>query len=249
MKLKDRLAFALDVPIEKAPDIIEKIGGRVGWVKMNFIFLEAYVLLAESGIDLFSMIRERGAKIWLDLKWSDIPNTVAGYVLASRGLGISMFNMHALSTIEMMKAGNKRAREVFGPDNRPLSIAISILTSIDQDKMNNELGIPGTVTDVVKRLAINAKKAGCDGIVSSMHEAGMIKKTCGDDFKVITPAIRFLEELKTDARDQKRLGIPSNAIAAGSDILVMGSSLIKGGVEAVERAYAEIEDGLKKRAA
>lgn len=71
--LKDRLVFALDVPIEKAPEIIENIGGEVGWVKMNFIFIAAFMLLAEKGINLFSMIKQKGAKIWLDLKWHDTP--------------------------------------------------------------------------------------------------------------------------------------------------------------------------------
>ncbi|MCX6766007.1 MAG: orotidine-5'-phosphate decarboxylase [Candidatus Moranbacteria bacterium] len=251
--LKDRLAFALDVSMEKAPEIpeiIETIGGEVGWVKMNFIFISAFVLLAEKGINLFSLIKAKGAKIWLDLKWMDIPNTVAGYVSASKGLGIDMFNVHALGTIAMMKAAIDKRKEVFGddPDKRPLSTAISILTSIDQDALNNELKIPGSVADLVKVLAHNAKQAGCDCMVASMHEAEMIKNTCGEDFLVITPAMRFIEELQTDKRDQKRLGIPADAMDAGADIIVMGSSLIKGGLPAVRRAYAEIEEGLERRA-
>lgn len=177
------------------------------------------------------------------------PNTIEGYISASKGLGIGMFNMHASGTINMMKAGVNKANELFkeNPSDIPLKIAISILTSIDQNMMNDELGIPGQVADEVKRLAINAKAAGCDGIVSSVHETRMIKGVCGEGFLVINPAMRFIEELKTDQRDQKRLGIPSSAIANGADMIVMGSSLIKGRLPAVKRAYAEIEEGLAQR--
>lgn len=247
--LKDRLAFALDVPAEKASEIIESIGSEVGWIKINFAFIMAFVLLAEKGINLLSLASKTGAKIWLDLKWNDIPRTVAGYVKASSGLGVQMFNMHAMGTIAMMKMAINEAIEIYKdtPDKMPLSIAISILTSIDQRTLNEELGIPGTVADMVKRLASNAKEAGCAGMVASMHEAKMIKETCGEDFLVITPAIRFKEELDPKKLDQKRLGIPSDAIAEGADIIVMGTSLIGGGLPAVRRAYAEIEEGLKRR--
>jgi orotidine-5'-phosphate decarboxylase len=241
LELKDRLAFALDVPALEARGQIDLMAGIVGWIKINSVFVDG-------GHNILMAINKPPcSKIFLDLKWHDIPNTVENYVKgALNWRGIGMFNVHASGGLKMMQDAVNRAREISDKDGieRPLIIAVTFLTSIDQSALNDELGIPGTVADHVKRLAALAQKAGCDGVVASPQEAEMIRSEFGKDFIIVTPAIRFEEEAKDD---QQRLATPRKAIASGSDILVMGRSLIKGGLEAVKRAYAEIETGLKDR--
>lgn len=243
LKLKERLAFALDVPAGiEARKQIELMAGNVGFIKTNSVFVGG-------GHPIIDMISGTGTNIFFDLKWHDIPNTVGNYSNeAIRNLdGIGMFNVHATGGAKMMRFAVDSAREVSEKEGvkKPLVIAVTVLTSIDKAVLNDELGIPGEVADYVKRLAALAKHAGCDGVVASPQEASLIRKECGDDFLIVTPAIRFEDEVNDD---QKRLSTPKRAIANGSDILVMGRSLIKGGLDAVNRAYAEIEEGLKERA-
>lgn len=245
LELKDRLAFALDVPASEAKNQIDSVAANVGWVKTNSVFVGG-------GLAVPGMIAKAGAKIFLDLKWYDIPNTVANYAAeAVKGIpNLGMFNMHATGGIEMMKRAVEKAKETAETISvaRPLAIAITVLTSFDQESFSG-VGYAGTISDQALRLAELAKKAGCDGVVASSQEATLIKENLGQDFLVVTPAIRFEEELKTKEgqRDQKRLGTPRGAIAAHSDILVMGSSLIKGGLPAIERAYKEIQLGIEDR--
>ncbi len=242
IELKDRLALALDVPALEAQQQINLMAGNVGWIKINSVFVGG-------GHDIVDKIRQGRTKVFLDLKFHDIPNTVENYTNAAliNLNGIGMFNVHASGGLKMMKGAVDKAKEASETweFKKPLVIAVTLLTSIDKIALNEELGVPGEVADHVKRLAALAHKAGCDGVVASPEEAGMIRSEFGDDFVIITPAIRFDEEAKND---QQRLATPKKAIAAGSDILVMGRSLIKGGLDAVKRAYAEIGSGLKERA-
>lgn len=238
---KDRLAFALDVPALEARPQIDLMAGNVGWIKTNSVFVGG-------GRDIIDMIRTRRTKVFLDLKWHDIPNTVENYV--NEALinlnGVGMFNVHASGGFKMMRSAVDKAKEDADKweFEKPLVIAVTVLTSIDNGALNNEFGIPGSVAEHVKRLAALAQKAGCDGVVASPQEAEMIRSEFGKDFIIVTPGIRFEEEAKDD---QQRLATPRKAISKGSDILVMGRSLIRGGLEAVKRAYAEIEAGLKER--
>lgn len=235
LRLDERLAFALDVPALQAQEQINLLGGKVGWIKTNSVFVGG-------GIEVLKAITDSGSRIFLDLKFHDIPNTLENYANEVGQFGnVGMFNIHASGGRKMMEAVVKKAGETFV--NRPLIIAVTILTSIDE-KVFDEIGFHGSISDQVLRLAKLAKDSGCDGVVASPLEAQIIKEKLGDDFIVVTPAIRFFEEAKDD---QARLATPKNAIAGGSDILVMGRSLLKGGVEAVNRAYAEIKDGLKER--
>lgn len=243
--LKHRLAFALDVPASQAKDQIDLVAGNVGWIKTNSVFVGG-------GIPVTDMITKTGTKLFLDLKWYDIPNTVVNYVSEAMNnvAGLGMFNMHASGGFEMMKQAVEKAKEMAAKLGipRPLAIAITVLTSFKQDSFA-EAGYAGFISDRALKQAELAQRADCDGVVASSQEATLIKKNLGQCFLVITPAIRFEEELKTKEgqRDQKRLGTPRGAIAAGSDILVMGSSLIKGGLPAIERAYKEIALGIKDR--
>lgn len=240
LELKDRLAFALDVPPSQAREQIELLGGKVGWVKVNSVFVGG-------GWDIVKMIQDKGSAPFIDLKLHDIPNTVENDIdeitsYMKRGI----INVHATGGRKMMTRAAKRLERNCGDDvlvSRPLLIAVTILTSLEQEDFE-EVGFSGPISDTVLRLATLAKDCGLDGVVCSAHEASPIKLKLGNYCVTATPGIRFEEEAKDD---QARLATPRKAIANGSDILVMGRSLIKGGLAAVDRALAEIEAGLTDR--
>lgn len=240
LSLKERLAFGLDVPASQAQEQIDLMGGVVGWVKTNSVFVGG-------GPGLIRAINKTGTKIFFDLKWFDIPNTASNYVsealIALEGVG--MFNIHASSGSKMMKSALKMAEEIAirSETKRPLVIAVTVLTSMNEDDLK-EVGINSSVKDQVLRLTYLTLNSGLDGVVASALEAPMLRKEFGNDFIIATPGIRFEEEAKND---QERVATPRSAIAGGSDILVMARSLLKGGVLAVKRAYAEIEAGLDDR--
>jgi orotidine-5'-phosphate decarboxylase len=242
--LKDRLAFACDVSgvrVGNEPSPAEKqialFGKLVGWVKVNSAFVGG-------GHDVTNYVADMGTKLWADLKWHDVPTTLSNYtsegVLGVRGL--SMFNVHAQGGPKMMKVVKNKLDELFpeGKPGRPLAIAITILTSIDEQEFKT-LGYTGSILDQVLRLAELAKDAGLDGVVASPREATAIKKEFGPGFLVVTTGIRFPKEAKGS---QARVTTPKDAIIALADIIVMGTPLIEGGLVAVERAYKEIEEGL-----
>lgn len=155
-------------------------------------------------------------ELFLDLKFHDIPNTVAKAVKAAADLGVWMVNVHASGGRRMMEAA-KAALEPYG-DKAPLLIAVTVLTSMDQSDLN-ELGIEISPAEQVKRLALLAKSSGLDGVVCSSHEAEELKALLGGDFKLITPGIR---PAGSDAGDQRRIKTPREALDCGSDYLVIG---------------------------
>ena len=154
--------------------------------------------------------------VFLDLKFHDIPNTVAKAVKAAADLGVWMVNVHASGGRRMMEAA-KAALEVYG-EKAPLLIAVTVLTSMDQTDLH-ELGIELSPAQQVKRLALLTKSSGLDGVVCSSHEAAELKVLLGDNFKLITPGIR---PKGSDAGDQRRIKTPREAIDCGSDYLVIG---------------------------
>jgi orotidine-5'-phosphate decarboxylase len=159
---------------------------------------------------------ERGFDVFLDLKFHDIPNTVAKAVSAAAELGVWMVNVHASGGPEMMKKA-KQALDAYG-ENAPLLIAVTILTSMDKDELNR-IGVTKSPQEQVQFLAELAKDAGLDGVVCSAQEASVLKKSLGQNFKLITPGIRPEGSAKGD---QKRVMTPKQAIVAGSDYLVIG---------------------------
>lgn len=158
----------------------------------------------------------RTFKVFLDLKFHDIPNTVARACKSGAELGVWMMNVHASGGYQMMHTA-REALEVYGSE-RPILIAVTVLTSFNEDDLNS-VGVNGTILEHVNQLAILAKNAGLDGVVSSAHEAKNIKQICGSSFITVTPGIRFTDE-KND--DQSRIMTPKQAILAGSDFLVIG---------------------------
>lgn len=185
-----------------------------------------------AGPGIVRNIKERGHKIFLDLKCHDIPNTVKKTMKVLASLGVDICNLHAAGTSEMMRAaleGLKEGAEEQGKE-RPLLIAVTQLTSTDQEAMERELLIEKPIDEVVMSYALNAKNSGLDGVVCSPLEAGKVHQVCGENFLTVTPGVRFKEDSKGD---QKRVMTPSEAKKAGSDYIVVGRP-ITGALNPVE---------------
>ncbi|ABZ76610.1 orotidine 5'-phosphate decarboxylase [Shewanella halifaxensis HAW-EB4] len=173
------------------------------------------------GPQLVTDIHSRGFDLFLDLKFHDIPNTVAKAVAAAAELGVWMTNIHASGGLAMMEAA-KRALEPYG-DKAPLLIAVTVLTSMSDEELKL-LGINVPASEHVLRLAALTKQAGLDGVVCSAQESSLLKAKFGQDFKLITPGIR---PAGSDKGDQHRVMTPAEALAAGSDYLVIGRPITK----------------------
>ena len=192
-----------------------------------------------AGPDIVREIKARGHKIFLDLKLHDIPNTVKKAMAVLSGLDVDITNLHAGGTIRMMEAAIEGLTRPDG--TRPLLIAVTQLTSTDQEAMENDLLIKEPIDRVVMHYAANAKKAGLDGVVCSPLEAGKVHDTCGADFLTITPGVRFADG---DIGDQKRVMTPAAAKEIGSDYIVVGRPITaaEDPVAAYQRCVAEFCD-------
>lgn len=196
-------------------------------------------LFYAAGPDIVRQIKQRGHKIFLDLKLHDIPNTVKKAMSVLRDLEVDICNLHAGGTVRMMEAA---LEGLTGPDGtRPLLIAVTQLTSTDQTSLENDLLIKEPMENVVAHYAQNAKKAGLDGVVCSPLEAKLVHTLCGNDFLTVTPGIRFADG---DAGDQKRITTPLRAKEIGSDYIVVGRPITaaEDPVAAYRRCMAEFTD-------
>ena len=173
----------------------------------------------KEGLELVKEIKKRGHKIFLDLKLCDIPNTVYKAMLNLADAGVDMVNVHAFGGIEMMKAAKKALIEK-NADTKLL--AVTILTSLNDEALKNELLISEKLGDTVIHYAKNAKEAGCDGVVCSPLESTIVKQNCSEDFLTVTPGVRFADD---DKGDQKRVTTPSRARELGSSYIVVGRSI------------------------
>ena len=177
-------------------------------------------LFYAEGPSMIRLLKERGHKVFLDLKLHDIPNTVKKAMQVLGGYGVDMVNVHASGGVEMMKAAKEglmlgAARFA----DKPKLIAVTQLTSTDEETLHNELLIDRPMDEVVRQYALNAKAAGLDGVVCSAYEAAEIHEACGVDFLTVTPGIRFSDG---SANDQKRVMTPAQAKLEGSDFIVVG---------------------------
>ena len=184
--------------------------------KKPFVKIGMELFYAE-GPSIVKKIKERGHKIFLDLKLHDIPNTVKKSMAVLSNLDVDMCNLHASGTVNMMKAALEGLTRPDG--SRPLLIAVTQLTSTDQESMENDLLIKEPIENVVMHYAKNAKAAGLDGVVCSPLEAGKVHGNCGKDFLTVTPGVRFADG---DIGDQKRVMTPAEAKKIGSDYIVVG---------------------------
>ena len=181
-------------------------------------------------------IKKRGHKIFLDLKLHDIPNTVQKAMSVLSGLDVDICNLHAAGTTAMMEAALKGLTREDG--SRPLLIAVTQLTSTDQEAMERDLLIEKPIDQVVMHYALTAKNAGLDGVICSPLEAAKVHETCGKDFLTVTPGVRFAE---SDKGDQKRVMTPAAAKEIGSDYIVVGRPITAAAdpVAAYRRAVKE----------
>lgn len=212
----DRLIIALDYPeAEPALGLARLIAGQVGMLKVG---LE---LFNSAGPEVIAALRELGARVFYDSKLYDIPNTVAGAAAAVGRMGVTMFNVHALGGRGMMQAAKQasaRAAEEAGFPP-PLVIAVTIVTSLDEEALRNEVGIAEAMPRAVVRLARLAQEAGLDGVVCSAGEVGETKRACGKGFLTVVPGIRPAGAVRGD---QARAATPQAAVEAGADYLVIG---------------------------
>ncbi len=215
-------------------DFLDMFGGRKPFVKIG---MELYY---SQGPSIVKAIKDRGHRIFLDLKLHDIPNTVKKAMAVLSGLDVDMTNLHAGGGIEMMEAALEGLTRPDG--TRPLLIAVTMLTSISQDVMANELGIGGELPDTVMKYASNAAKAGLDGVVCSPQEAQTVHSACGKNFLTVTPGVRFADG---DRGDQKRVMTPAEANRIGSDYIVVGRPITAAAdpVAAYERCVNEFVGG------
>lgn len=192
------------------------------------------------GLDIVKDVRALGHHIFLDLKLHDIPNTVKGGMKNLAKLDVDIVNLHCAGGVAMMKAAVEGLNEGAVNGKRPLCIGVTQLTSTSKEAMNDELGIPGEVLDCVIKYAKNAKEAGLDGVVCSVHEARAIHEACGNDFLTVTPGIRLSDDSKDD---QKRVATPAFAKEEGCDHIVVGRSITKS--ENPQQTYLDIEQMMK----
>jgi len=196
-------------------------------------------LFYAAGPEIVREIKARGHKIFLDLKLHDIPNTVKKAMTSLSNLDVDICDLHAAGGIEMMKAA---VEGLTRPDGtRPLLIGVTVLTSINQETLENELKIEKPIQEVVMDYAKNAKAAGLDGIVCSPLEAKAVHETCGDEFLTVTPGIRFADDSKGD---QQRVTTPAKAKEIGSNFIVVGRSITAAAdpVEAYRRCMREFAE-------
>ena len=215
---------------EKVFNFLDKFEGKKPFVKIG---MELYYA---EGPEIVKEIKSRGHKIFLDLKLHDIPNTVKKAMKVLSALDVDMTNLHAGGTINMMKGAIEGLTRADG--TRPMLIAVTQLTSTDQESMENDLLIKEPIDKVVMHYAHNAKIAGLDGVVCSPLEAGKVHGVCGNEFVTVTPGVRLAGDA---VGDQKRVTTPALARELGSDYIVVGRSITgaENPVEAYERCLRE----------
>ena len=207
--------------------------GRKPFVKIGMELFYA------EGPQIVREIKKRGHKIFLDLKLHDIPNTVKKAMSVLSNLDVDICNLHAAGTVRMMEAAIEGLTRPDG--TRPLLIAVTQLTSTDQESMEKDLMIHAPIDEVVMHYAHNAKLAGLDGVVCSPLEAGKVHDVCGKEFLTVTPGVRFADG---DIGDQKRVMTPAEAKKIGSDYIVVGRPITaaEDPVAAYNRCVAEFVD-------
>ena len=234
---RDRIALALDVDNDHdALAIVAELKDSVGVFKVGHQLFTAY------GPDIVRRIIGMGGRVFLDLKYHDIPNTVAKASAEAVKLGVSIFNVHSLGGIDMMRAAVESAKETAGKYNVPVPtiLAVTILTSMDEKSMRKELKITRSLQREVAHLARLAQRAGMHGVVASPQEIKMLRRVVRGEFVILTPGVR---PAWADKDDQKRVMTPGEAVRAGADYIVVGRPVLKAKDRkaAVEKIFEEIE--------
>ena len=235
---RERLILALDVDdFKKAEELVGKLSDYVG------VFKIGSQLFTAEGAKVVNMVNKRGGKVFLDLKFHDIPNTVARAAEVATKLGVYIFNVHTSGGYEMMRAAAEASEKIslaLGI-RKPLILGVTLLTSINRDILEKEIGIKKKLEEQVVHLAKLAKAAGLDGVVASSWEIKEIRKVCGEDFVILTPGIRPTGK---SFDDQKRIMTPGEAIKLGADFLVIGRPIRNASnpAEAAKEILREMEE-------
>ncbi len=235
---KERLVLALDVDdFKKAEELVSELSDYVGAFKIG------NQLFTAEGPKVVDMVNKKGGKVFLDLKFHDIPNTVARAAEVATKLGVYIFNVHTSGGYEMMKVAaeaNKKISSALGI-RKSLILGVTLLTSINQEILEKEIGIKKRLEEQVVHLAKLAKAAGLDGVVASSWEIKKIRKACGEDFVILTPGIRPAGK---SSDDQKRIMTPGEAIKLGADFLVIGRPIRNASnpLEAAKEILREMEE-------
>jgi orotidine-5'-phosphate decarboxylase len=235
MRPEDRLIVALDVSSAgEAQRIVQALGAAVSRYKIG------NQLFTAEGPAVVRRLVGSGKKVFLDLKFHDIPTTVAGGVRSAAAMGISMLTVHAAGGSAMLRAAMDAARQAPKP---PIVLAVTVLTSLSDADLQ-ETGVAGRTRDHALVLATLAQNCGCDGVVASPHEARLIRQDLGAGLVIVTPGIRPAGSAKGD---QSRVNTPAEAIAAGADYLVVGRPITeaKNPVQAAEKIIREIAGAAK----
>jgi len=215
--MRDRVFVALDVEsLEEAARLLDRLEDAVSGVKIGS------QLFTSAGPAAVELAHKRGHRVFLDLKFHDIPNTVAGAVRSAARLGVYMLNVHASGGAQMMRAAAESAAQAardFGVA-RPICLGVTVLTSLDRRALEAEVGVTASIDGHVLRLADAARQAGLDGCVASPQEIRRIRLALGARFAIVTPGIRPASTAAAD--DQKRVATPRAALEAGADYLVVG---------------------------
>src|SRR5262245_59534010 len=232
---KNRLIVALDVDtLDAALSLVERLDGVVTRFKIGS------QLFTAAGPGAIEAVRKRGAEVFLDLKYHDIPNTVAGAAREAARLGVFVFNVHASGGRAMMRAAAESvAAAGTSGHRRPLVIAVTVLTSLDRAALSTELGITSSVEGHVLHLCRLARDAGLDGCVASPNEIRVIRNQLGTEWVIVTPGVR---PAGSDTNDQSRIATPGATARAGAHYLVVGRPITAAAdpVEAARTIVAEI---------
>ena len=237
MAINEKLILALDISdMNYAMELIDKFNSYVS------IFKVGLELFTAAGPSIVHEIQKRDRRVFLDLKFHDIPNTVSKAGISAARLGVFMFNVHASGGLDMMKKCSEDVVNVCLKENlnRPRILAVTVLTSMSQQVLRDEIGIQHSLNTQVRHLSGLALKAGLDGVVASGQEAAMVRGHCGRGFLVVTPGIRTSW---TPADDQMRTMTPRDALRQGADYVVMGRSILNqpDPIKAIELIGAEMQ--------
>jgi orotidine-5'-phosphate decarboxylase len=229
-----RVIAALDVPtLSRAAELARRLAPHLAAVKIGS------QLFTAEGPRAVQAMHDLGLRVFLDLKFHDIPNTVAGAIASARAMGVWMVNVHASGGAAMLKAAAHAVAEL-PSDQRPLVLAVTVLTSLSEADIKNTFGTTRTMPQQVEHLAREAKAAGLDGVVASPQEIRLIRKACGPDFLIVTPGVRPADGI---LNDQQRVLTPGEAIMSGADYVVVGRPILAAAdpIEAARRIAAECQ--------
>jgi len=236
--MRERLILALDVDdLERVKALVSLLDSKVGMFKVG------KQLFTHAGPQAVKLIQGMRGEVFLDLKFHDIPNTVAKAAIEATRLGVKMFNVHASGSLEMMRLTVREVSRVCRQEGlrRPIMLAVTVLTSLNKSDLQR-VGVDGEVADQVIRLALLTRQAGMDGVVASPQEVASIRAACGRRFIIVSPGVR---PQRAKRNDQRRVMTPEETIRAGADYIVVGRPIMeaKDPMSAAQEIITEMERG------